>query len=262
MPARENNLLGSYLRLRREELGLSQEVLAPRLNMTRDELGRLERGERKRLPPVRDVRAWAEALSTKDDPVDAGFLEELRAESALAGEGDARDAGLTGRLWPQFPQEFDSALASATSAIAIWQTWMPFDLGFIESLSSASAGGAEIRCLMLDPASDVAIARAQALRYPNPSAHLRAAMTVFVANLSTIEGLDVAATIRLDTEPPLAQLYATEDRMLVGWFFPGRASTVMPQVDVPAASALGKAMLSYFDAAWARLPEPDLSPYS
>jgi len=86
-------------------------------------------------------------------------------------------------------------------------------------------------------------------------------MPVFVANLSTIEGLDVAATIWLDTEPPLAQLYATEDRMLVGWFFPGRASTVTPQVDVPAASALGEAMRSCFDAAWTRLPEPDLGPY-
>jgi transcriptional regulator with XRE-family HTH domain len=258
----ENNLLGSYLRLRRQELGWSQTTAAAKLNMSRDSLGRLERGERV-VPSIEEVRSWAAPLSNETHAVDPEFLEGLRRDTTDAQRGAVGDTSESSiaKVWPLFPPEFDAEISSARGRVDIWQTWMPFDLGFIDSLSAAITNGARSRFLLLDPAGPTARRRAEALRYPNPEGHLRAAMTVLIASLLTIRDFDIRASLRFSNEFPPAQLYATERRVVLGWFFPDRPSTVMPQVDVASHSPLGKVMLDYFEATWNALAEPDLREY-
>lgn len=84
---------GPWLRLRRQEQQLSQEVLARFAELDRSYLARIERGE---VMPGRDIRDRInKALNI--DPQDMGYLRSLpqheRAVAQLAAEEDSLSPG-------------------------------------------------------------------------------------------------------------------------------------------------------------------------
>jgi transcriptional regulator with XRE-family HTH domain len=249
----DKSALGEYVRAMRDKEGLSQEALAQKLNLSRDSVGRLERGERHVALSHRELERIASALKH----VELAELERLQNAShdadPLFGDGEPTQA----RVWPRLPHAITSAITRSRLCVDIWQTWIPSDLHFVEALAKASLAGAKVRLLLVDPSSPVAARRAETLGFSRPERYVVSHMERFVSELETIPDFDVAASLRLSNDLPHMQMYRADDRMLAGWYFP-RPSTVMPQVEVRDRSPLFVEALECFESAWDGLARPDL----
>jgi transcriptional regulator with XRE-family HTH domain len=234
---------GDFVRRRREELGLSQAALARKVDLGLDSVGRLERNER-RAPALAQLRIWAEALEVDED-----LLRDLRAPPPEPVEAPA--GGEPARVWPELPALVDQLLARSSREIVIWQSWLPTDIRFRESMAAALARGSAPRILVTDPAVPALIERAAGMGLHRPADYLAANLAGVLAQLGSIPGVAPEAVVRLADALPMAPLYATEESIVMGWYFPGRPSTVQPHVEASARSALAVAVLAAFEDAWA-----------
>jgi transcriptional regulator with XRE-family HTH domain len=238
--------LGGFVRRQREDLGLSQAALARRLHLSVHSLGRLERGERG-VPSLSELRRWAPVLD-----VDEAVLVELLDRDDRRGpegfEGPDDDVVVHTRATAT---AFLNVLRRSARSILIWQTWLLVDMGLREALAEAAANGAALRVLLLDPACAAGVTRAEALGYRDAASYLAANLVKVVGDLGAI-GVEPGRVLRLSTTMPPAPIYASEDRMLVGWYLPDGPSTVRPQVEVSAASDLADVMTGAFETEWAR----------
>jgi transcriptional regulator with XRE-family HTH domain len=246
-----SSALGSFVRRHREEFGLSQAALARRMSMSTHALGRLERGERGVPRPV-EIRHWAAVLGV-DESVLAALCRPGAAPGApIEGDGAGDPGGPV--LHEVFPDFFD-VIARSCESVVIWQSWLP-DTRFKEALGSALANGSTLRIIVLDPTCPAAIDRAGALGFRAAETYLRASLVKLVGELGSI-GADAPAVVRLSRRLPPGPVYATEDRLLVSWFFTDGSSMVRPQVEVAAATVLARTLLADFDREWDRLDPLD-----
>ncbi len=243
---------GERLRQLRGELGYSQEDFAPLLGYGKHALGRRERGEVASLPNETTVNSWADALGLERPNLRARLFDGL--------EGGHSADGTVARIRPHLPQELNQFIAAARGKFWVWQTWIPqTDVQFADSLAAAVQAGTEVRLLLMDPLAPATIDRARRLAY-HPT-ELTNWMRGLIGNLRRAGVQPPSSAIRLTDVVPLAQIYATERKVFIGWFFPDKASTVMPQIEVAHSASVAGALLGLFDREWARLPEPKLSQY-
>jgi transcriptional regulator with XRE-family HTH domain len=231
---------GSFVRRCREEAGLTQAQVARKIGYSTHKYGAIERGTRQTLPLLSEVQSWSATLKVGAD-------ELARAWEAAAGG----EAGTT-KIWKDLPADLFDEIGTSDGSVVVWQTWLPNDLRVARALVRAVERGAQVRCLVLDPSCDYVKERAVALRF-----HESYPEEQLSGLLSAIHGRgdgDPQDLVRFTSSPPVAQVYATDVRMFVGWFFPSEPSTVMPQLEVGLSSYLAKELLKQFDQEWESAP--------
>jgi transcriptional regulator with XRE-family HTH domain len=238
---------GRNLAAIRKQRGLTQEQLAVLLVSSRDRIGRIERGQRQYPPSAEEITGWATRLGVEE--------QDLIAQLHDRQGGEAPSSSPL-KILSDLTRAANDCLAKATATVRVWQTWLPGDVHLFDALASAVAGGAEVRILMLDPSCRAATQRATQLGF-DPGSPVTFLDNVLVG-LRRAGMTDMADILRLTDQMPPAQLYATETTTFASWFLPGRASTVMPQVQMPTSSLVARALCESFDATWTPLKAPGL----
>lgn len=149
--------------------------------------------------------------------------------------------------------EICEAFAKAGKQILIYNGWVPDFEGLHRGLREAVQRNVEVKILLLNPDSPLCTLRAAEIGLPNPAMQ-RDYTAIDLDNMARfIEqiGGSGCVEIRLFDELPLAPIYATEEKMYVGWFYKARRAVTGPVIRVHGYnSPLHTAMRESFDRVW------------
>ena len=189
--------------------------------------------------------------SPPDAPINAAEpTTDSRAHSNPTVEPGLMDDA---KIWPSFPYErICHKMAAARAQIRILVTWLPDIAPLIMGITHAVHNNASVEIMIQHPRSDALKDRLTTLGITDPNyAYYHA-----VKLLTDLEGLRNSAhskqiAVRTCDVTPLGQLYATEQNIWFGFFWPDRYSLQGPQVEFSTRrSHLGRAVSEYFEKLW------------
>jgi hypothetical protein len=179
--------------------------------------------------------------------------------------GDLADTD-NAKIWPSFPYErVCQQMGAARARIRILVTWLPDTAPFIAGIADAVHNGASIEIIIQHPRSAALAERLATLGITDPHYGYYHAVKLF-ADLRNVISVAIPGqfAVRTYEATPLMSLYATEERLWSGFYWPDRYSLQGPQVEVSTrGSHLGRVASEYFEAVWSSatpLAAEDLAP--
>jgi len=186
--------------------------------------------------------------------IDRQFASSL-ARPASADDRRTGDPAVpdNAKVWPSFPYErVCHQMASARTHIRILQTWLPDTQPLATGIAEAVRNGASIEILIQHPHAPTVADRLTALGISDPDYAYYHAVKLFADLRNVISiGKPGQIVVRTCLMPPSGQLYATDEILWFGFFWPDRYSLQGPQVEVSTHhSHLGRTLWDYFETLW------------
>lgn len=185
---------------------------------------------------------------------------ERQVASVSATDPSAYDPATTdpaepdnAKVWPSFPYErVCQQMAAARSQIRILQTWLPDTAPLVRGIAEAVRHGASVEIIIQHPQAAALADRLTTLGIRNPDYGYYHAVKLFADLRNVINDADPAqVSVRTCEVSPSGQLYATENSLWFGFFWPDRYSLQGPQVEVSTrGSHLGRTSSEYFEKLW------------
>lgn len=176
-----------------------------------------------------------------------GFLLGHLDDIHLAGQGIGfiHDSNPTAEICQEFSR--------ARRQILMYNGWIPDIEGLHRGLREAIQRNVGVNILLLNPESKLSSMRAAEIGLANPERQ-RDYTAIDLENLTEFidrVGGRQCVEIRLFDELTVAPIYATEEKMYVGWFYKARRAVTGPVVKVHGANApLSIAMRESFSHVW------------
>jgi hypothetical protein len=174
---------------------------------------------------------------------------EFGTDDRTAEPPEADDA----KIWPSFPYErVCQQMAAARAQIRILVTWLPDTAPLIVGILDAVRNGASVQIMIQHPRSAALADRLTTLGITDPNYGYYHAVKLFEDLRNVMNAAKPGQiTVRTCEVSPLAQLYATEESLWFGFFWPDRYSLQGPQVEVSTRrSHLGRMASEYFEKLW------------
>jgi transcriptional regulator with XRE-family HTH domain len=244
--------LADVIRGARQRAGLTQASLADRVGYERSAIARIETGKTVR-PPRNLLERCERALN-----LSPGDLTALSERPFRTGNMTS-DSKERVRLWPSFPYSLaQDIFSSSQDRIRILQSWVTDAQPFLPNIARALESGAVLEILVLDPSSDTAKLRARSLNIDDPQ-YPSYQMSKMLSDLKRLDSLERRGAQRYEVRTydasPSLQMYGTEDRIILGFFWMTEFSLQGPQVEVSTGdSTLGRMAWQEFEKVWRSSP--------
>jgi hypothetical protein len=193
-------------------------------------------------------------LRTEPLPVAPAYIADPTTYSSAHSNRTVEPAATdNAKIWPSFPYErVCQQMAAARAQIRILVTWLPDIAPLIAGIADAVHNGATVEIMIQHPRSPALADRLATLGITNADYGYYHAVKLFADLRNAINIADTGQiAVRTCEVTPLGQLYATEEKLWFGFFWPDRYSLQGPQVEASTCSShLGRTSLEYFEKLW------------